>query len=234
MKTKRFLLTVAAMAAMTLTACGGGAGGGSWKLTENEIFGKFPSIYQEYGKAEKEIDAEERASSGKADPDGKRAAGFTEKLDKITAKAVELGTAELAVIDGRAVPFKFNYDDDRFDVESATVSAAKSETSNRGRSYGAGTTLAIELKIKTKRDLDAIPGMLRNVSTKDMYCLMFNNAGECIYKAELSPMGLKSRMAAGTDCTSILKISCTSHDLTDFKEIAFADEEQYRSWEDTK
>ena len=217
-------MTLAALAAMTLASCGGGVGG-SLKLTDNATFGKYPSICYEFRKAENALyESEWSAMLEKGEYDEAIYAKYEAKREQLKQKVTPLGPAELTKIDGRAVPFEFYHEDDRFDVSSVTVNAGQSEKSQ------VDGPLALTINLVAKRDVEAKTVGFGRIVAQEMYLLMFNSVPECIYKTEIQPMNRK-QVSAGDECSVTIDINCMRINLTDFRTIAFADQEQFRSWE---
>jgi len=191
-------------------ACGGGSG--SMKLTNNKYLGKFPSVYVEWAKAQKQLMEDMRSKTG----------GNIEKIGQkeadLATNAIATATKELEKIQDKLVPFEFNYEDPDFEVVSAKIETADVKTG----------ALAIALTITAKHEIKA------SIDKKIKF-LIINNENQAIYSGTINPFVSnqvilrnpfteETIIAQGEVCCwqgSMLMLYCGSYDFTGFSKILF-------------
>ncbi|MDR1543427.1 MAG: hypothetical protein LBS50_03250 [Prevotellaceae bacterium] len=190
---------------LTFSSCGGGSG----KYVDNKMLGKFPSIFMEYYRLESELS--ENGRNGKISQ--KKWASETERLEK---QRTDDASAEFKRIEGREVPFRFDYEDADYKIVSAKIEQAHETTG----------ALGISLVIEAKRDFSP------STNFQLRYTIL-NDEDKGIFGGNINPFikiqGIYSNRApqhvvAGEILCqegSNLMLYCGSYDFTKFKEIVF-------------
>lgn len=200
------------------------------KYINNDILGKFPSIYAEYTKTHK-TQNNKRSAELRVARDQKQVrkinSEYDQRMHKEKLKTHQLATTELQKIKSQTVPFKFDYEEVDFDVHLASIEDAVIETG----------TLIINLTITTKREISP------SVDTQLCYLLMSKD-GRYISKGKLNPFMAHSKTTSPDDFKETvlipgnemcrwkgtqLALDCYTNDYSSFDRILFVNSAYYNT-----
>ncbi len=211
--------------ALLFAGCGGGKGS-KMKFSENEVLGKFPSVYMTLDEEDDRLEEEVRIKTASSNNADKNIKIFEEAIARKEANlkfAHETAAAELEKIRGREVPFRVIHEDPWFEVVSATIEDA----------YIPSGAMTINVKVEAKQDI-------QRSTSKRLYYLVMGKDNLCLFKSTLNPFvqnqitstNDRTRVGSGELCYregSWLMLYCGSYDFTDFVEIYFVNKEFYDS-----
>ncbi|MDR2684090.1 MAG: hypothetical protein LBB53_01755 [Prevotellaceae bacterium] len=190
---------------LTFSGCGNGNG----KYVDNKTLGKFPSIFMEYYRQKGELT--EKGRSGKISHEK-----WVSEETRLETQRNNDAAAELKRIEGREVPFRFDYEDADYKIVSAKIETADEKTG----------ALGISLMVEAKRDFEPSPNF-------HLQYIVFNDEDKGIFDGSINPFikiqfvnfnRAPQHVTAGEIlCAegSNLMLYCGSYDFTKFKEIVF-------------
>ena len=229
MKTLSTLLTVTIT--LLLTGCGGK------EYTENKVLGIIPAVFIEMKKEINQLYTEMNEEVEKSGDYMKTHEKYKKKVEKCGENAVKTAKKDIENLIGKDIPFSMMYDDPYYYIESITVD----NVSPKGFGGEGDAAIYMTMKARAKQDVKdfiALPTLC--------YINMTNEETKYIDKGTIDPFCrgqvsgytlqtnfIKNKGVKGGELFneegSLISFAIAYYDFTDFKEIRFISQDQFRA-----